>query len=104
MFFVIEEIRQKVAHGLWEFSLHATRQAIARGVQSAEVAEAIQAGEVVENYPNDKYGPTCLVSGWTAAGRALHIQCSHPSRPLVKIVTLYEPDPAEWDETLRHRK
>jgi hypothetical protein len=26
----------------------------------------------------------------------LHILCSHPSRPLVKIVTLYEPDPDQW--------
>ncbi len=25
-----------------------------------------------------------------------HIQCSYPSRPLLKIVTLYEPNPAQW--------
>ena len=59
-----------------------------------EVEEAIASrSEVIEDYPNDKYGPSCLVLGYTKAGRPLHVQCSYPSRPLVKIITLYEPDP-----------
>jgi len=52
--------------------------------------------EIVEDYPDDKYGPSCLVLGFTNAGRPLHIQCSYPIRPLVKIITLYEPDPDLW--------
>lgn len=54
------------------------------------------AGEVIEEYPNDKYGPSCLIFGFTIANRPLHVQCSYPSRPLVKIITLYEPDPKIW--------
>ncbi|MGC9335470.1 MAG: DUF4258 domain-containing protein, partial [Anaerolineae bacterium] len=42
------------------------------------------------------YGPSCLILGFTLADRPLHILCSHPSRPLVKIVTLCEPDPDQW--------
>jgi hypothetical protein len=26
----------------------------------------------------------------------LHIQCSYPGRPLIKIVTVYEPDDNFW--------
>jgi len=52
--------------------------------------------EVIEDYPEDKYGPSCLLLGYTKAERPLHIQCSYPSRPLVKIITLYEPDPDLW--------
>lgn len=51
-----------------------------------------------KDYPDDKYGPSCLILSFTQAGRPLHIQCSYPSRPLMKIITLYEPDPAEWVE------
>ena len=32
----------------------------------------------------------------TASGRPLHVHCSHPSRNLIKIITLYEPDSALW--------
>ena len=38
----------------------------------------------------------CLVLGFTRSGRPLHIQCSYPSRPLIKLITLYEPKPDEW--------
>lgn len=70
-----------------------------------EVREAIANGEVIEDYPEDKYGPTCLILGFTQAGRPLHVQCSYPSRVLVKIVTLYEPDPEAWiDFKVRRRR
>jgi hypothetical protein len=48
----------------------------------------IQNGKLFFNGP--------LVFGVTLARRPVHIQCSYPSRPLVKIITLYEPDPQRW--------
>lgn len=83
----------------YEFSRHAVDQTIIRNISVAEVEEAISAkSEVIEDYPEDKYGPSCLILGFTKAGRALHLQCSYPSRSLIKIVTLYEPDPHLWTD------
>ena len=93
---MIEEIRAKVQAEQFEFSKHAVDQSILRRISVQELREAIANGEVIEDYPEDKYGPSCLVLGFTQAGRPLHIQCSYPSRPLVKIITLYEPDPDKW--------
>src|SRR6266516_2939033 len=93
---LIDEIRAKVAANHFEFSDHAVGQTLKRMISVAEVREAIAAGEVIEDYPNDKYGPSCLVFGLTTAHRPLHVQCSYPSRPLIKIVTLYEPVPDRW--------
>ena len=101
---MIEELRNKIACGALEYSLHAVQQMVARNIMPEEVAEVILAGEVIEDYPQDKYGPSCLVLGRTLARRALHVQCTHPSRPLVKVITAYEPDPAQWDQNLKHRK
>jgi Domain of unknown function (DUF4258) len=67
-----------------------------RHISIQELREAMAVGEIIEDYPTDKYGPSCLVFGVTLAHRPLHIQCSYPSRPLVKIITLYEPDPQRW--------
>jgi hypothetical protein len=92
----IAEIREKVAADLFEFSKHAVDQSIIRRIDVAELREAIFNGHIIEDYPDDKYGPSCLIFGETTAGRAIHVQCSYPSRPLVKIITLYEPDPARW--------
>ena len=52
--------------------------------------------EIIEYYPDDKYGPSCLILGHTRLGRPLHVQCSHPSKALIKVITLYEPDPSKW--------
>lgn len=98
---MIEKIRAKIQAGQFEFSKHAVDQSILRETSVQELREAIVQGEIIEDYPEDKYGPSCLVLGATAAGRSLHIQCSYPSRPLVKIITLYEPDPAQWIDCRR---
>jgi hypothetical protein len=93
---MIEQIRAKIQAGQFEFSKHAVDQSILRVVSVQEMHEAVANGEIIADYPNDKYGPSCLILGFTQTGRPLHIQCSYPSRPLVKIITLYEPDPAQW--------
>ena len=93
---ILEGIREKIRNGQFEFSQHATDQSIMRHIRVRELREAIEDGERIADYPNDKYGPSCLIFGFTKSKRPLHIHCSYPSRPLVKIITLYEPDPARW--------
>ncbi len=101
---MIEQIRLKILAGEFEFSKHAVDQTILRRVTMQEVREATESGEIIEDYPNDKYGPSCLILGFTRVGRPLHIQCSYPSRSLVKIVTIYEPDPNQWIDFRVRRK
>jgi len=93
---ILDDIRAKIVGGQFEFSQHAVDQSIVRHISVQELREAIAGGEVIEDYPTDKYGPSCLIFGLTLAGRPLHIQCSDPSRPVLKIITLYEPDPQRW--------
>jgi hypothetical protein len=93
---MISEIREKIAAGKFEFSRHAVDQSILRRISVRELREAMVMAELIEDYPNDKYGPSCLLLGYTRAHRPLHIQCSYPSRDLLKIITLYEPDPSLW--------
>ena len=93
---MIEEIRAKIAAGRFEFSKHAVDQSLIRRISVQELREAIANGEIMEDYSQDKYGPSSLILGFTEEGRPLHIQCSYPSRPLVKIITLYQPERSLW--------
>jgi len=93
---LIEEIREKVSANAFEFSQHAVDQIILRRISVQEIREAIATGKVIEDYPDDKYGASCLVLGFAANARVVHVQCSYPSRPLIKIITAYEPNPNEW--------
>lgn len=78
---LIEEIRNKIESDEFEFSKHAVDQSIIRDISVQEVREVCANAEVIENYPEDKYGASCLIFGMTMTGRPLHIQCSYPSRP-----------------------
>src|SRR5436189_6471393 len=93
---LIEDIRSKIAVDQFEFSKHAVDQSIKRRIAVQEVRDAILSGEIIEDYPQDKYGPSCLILGRSSSGRPLHIQTSYPTRDRVKIITIYEPDPSLW--------
>jgi hypothetical protein len=93
---MIEAIRQKILNNEYEFSQHAVNQSIIRKISITELKEAILQSEIIEDYPYDKYNPSCLIFGLTQAKRPLHIHCTYPSRILIKIITLYEPDSTLW--------
>lgn len=93
---ILGAIQEKFADEQFELSRHALDRTILRLISVQEIREAVRQAELLEDYPNDKYGPSCLLLGFTNRGRALHLQCSYPSRPLIKIITVYEPDAAEW--------
>jgi hypothetical protein len=101
---LIQRLREKIARGEFEFSQHAIGQSAIRGITILEIRETFATGEIIEDYPDDKYGPSCLVLGFTVEGRPLHVQCSYPSRPLVKFVTMYEPDPRLWIDYRTRRR
>jgi hypothetical protein len=73
-----------------------------RRVTDHEVQEVIlgPAAEIIEEYPTDKYSPSCLIYGVTGQGRAVHVQANAHG----VIVTVYEPDPQEWIDLKRRRR
>src|SRR3989442_7979883 len=92
------QIQQQLAAGEFEFSRHAFQRAIERNISEQEIRDAGAKAEVIENYPEDKYSPSALLLGFTAAGRPLHLSVSIGHSDLTKIITIYEPDPTEWTE------
>lgn len=91
---LIKNIQKKTQKGEYRFSDHSVKRMIKRGIERYEVERAIIKGEIIEEYPDDKYSPSCLIYGETDEGRNLHVQVSLP--PTVVIITTYEPDINEW--------
>jgi hypothetical protein len=87
------------------FLPHAIRQMNKpdRMITAAEVRAVVLQAEVIEDYPEDVRGHSCLLSGETSPGRMVHVVCS-PKADYLAIITAYLPDAAEWDETRRQRR
>ena len=90
----IRPIQDKIRKGEYRFSDHVVKKMIQRLINRLEVEECIIDGEIIEEYPGDKYSPSCLIYGKTKGGRNLHVQVSLP--PRVVVITTYEPNPLEW--------
>jgi hypothetical protein len=95
------EIQQQLASGQFEFSQPGFRRAVERNISAQEIQEAGTHAEIVKYYPDDKYSPSQLLLGFTTNGRPLHLQVSLDESSMIKIITIYQPDPNQW---VNHRK
>jgi hypothetical protein len=86
---------------------HAIRQMSRsdRMIESAEVQAVIERGAIIEDYPNDPRGHSCLMLGFGFNNRPIHVVCS-PKDDYLAIITAYIPEPDKWtaDFTARINK
>jgi Domain of unknown function (DUF4258) len=99
----LEMLCQQLSRGEFELSRHAFRRAVERNIRETEIRQAGANAKIIEDYPDDKYSPSCLLLGFTEEERPLHIQVSYIESDLVKIITLYEPDEDEWIDFAQRR-
>ncbi|MDQ1637132.1 MAG: hypothetical protein QOF62_471 [Pyrinomonadaceae bacterium] len=100
---VRESVRSSGAQQIL-FLSHAVRQMSRpdRMITTSEVRTVIASGEVIENYPDDPRGPSCLMLGYGATGRPIHLVCS-PKPDFLAIITAYIPNEDEWSNDFRVR-
>lgn len=73
-----------------------------RMITTAEVEIVVTTGELVEDYPGDVRGHSCLLLGFGEEGRPIHVACS-PRDDYLAIITAYLPDPARWSSDFKRR-
>lgn len=100
---VIKSCSQK-----FKFSSHAKEEMLYEEygvIREREIKEAIEAGEVIEEYHKDKPYPSFLVFGKTSINRPLHIVCApaETEKTLV-IITVYQPNPELWIDYRRRKR
>lgn len=86
------------------FLPHALRQMLRpdRMIRRAEVRRVITEGEVIEEYPKDARGHSCLLLGFGDRERPIHVVCA-PRQDYLAIITAYLPDADEWSSDFRRR-
>ncbi len=86
------------------YRVHAVSRMFERNITEAEVRNALLKGEEIAAYPADLPYPSRLLLGWRG-DRPLHVVVAYNAQDDEHIViTVYEPDPAQWDDGFRRRK
>jgi hypothetical protein len=99
----IKQICSQLINGEFEFSRHAFIRSVERNISEKEICQAAEGIVIIEDYPDDKYSPSCLVLGFTKTGRPLHLQVAYLDTEMVRIITLYEPEESEWIDYRQRR-
>lgn len=72
-------------------------------ITTDEVRYVIFNGEIIEDYPEDKRGHSCLMFGVSNKKRHVHVVCT-PKEDYLAIITVYIPTLEKWEEDFRTRR
>ncbi|MBI2918432.1 MAG: DUF4258 domain-containing protein [Chloroflexi bacterium] len=100
---VVAQVRESAERRVL-FLPHALRQMLRAEpmITGAEVRQVIAKGSVIEEYPEDPRGHSCLLLGLGEGKRPIHVVCA-PKPDYLAIITAYLPDPTDWSDDFRRR-
>ena len=87
------------------YTIHALNEMNAEDelITTDEVRYVIFNGEIIEDYPEDKRGHSCLIFGVSNKKRPVHVVCT-PKEEFLAIITVYIPTLKKWEADFRTRR
>ena len=98
----IEDLRVLCRENKIKWSLHALKRIRERKISPESVVNAIIFGEIIEQYEDDKYFPSCLIFN-NDYNAPIHTVASTDTSN-VHIITAYRPALNEWENDFKTRK
>ncbi|MDO8723118.1 MAG: DUF4258 domain-containing protein [Syntrophales bacterium] len=94
---VIEDIIDSIQNNRIRITDHADEEAETDDLTFDEIFFSILQGEIIEQYPDDKPYPSCLINGQTFSGDAVHsVWAYNENSRWAVLITVYRPDPNRW--------
>lgn len=94
----LKQIKSLVDQKDYRLTLHAEFEREADQITIEEIEEALFSPEakIIEDYPNDPRGSSCLVLGFTKQKHPIHVVCGIGEPKTLVVITVYRPDPGGW--------
>ncbi|MDO8748714.1 MAG: DUF4258 domain-containing protein [Candidatus Omnitrophota bacterium] len=103
----LKQIKSLIDQKDYRLTLHAEFEREADQITIEEIEEALFSPEakIIEDYPNDPRGSSCLVLGFTKQKHPIHVVCGTGDSNTLVVITVYRPDSEEWiDWQIRKEK
>jgi len=92
---LLRTIRTQAAAQEIRITQHAQQEMTEEAILLDHLLHAISNASLLENYPQHRRGPCCLLSGTDQTARPIHIVCT-TAHPVLIIITAYLPKPPKW--------
>ncbi len=100
----LDKLRECIKSEKYEWRKHTLRRLAERGISQEAVIEVIIKGEVIEDYPEDRPFPSCLMLGWVE-GTPFHVVVSLDEKEnTAYIITVYEPSLDKFEPDYKTRR
>src|SRR5713226_1259926 len=97
-------IHDEITAQSYEISLHADDARLADSLTIAQLEHALSVCQIIEHYPDDPRGESCLAIGFTPEATSIHAVCGKNRSELLILVTVYIPTMPKWrDPYTRNR-
>jgi Domain of unknown function (DUF4258) len=99
----LKEIQRLLRDGQYEVSFHAQQERLEEDLDLIEIEAAIiDHGELLEEYPDDPRGESCLVLGFVGS-RPLHVvlgwaTMKGETQRMLRLITVYTPTVPKWTD------
>jgi len=93
----ISDIVDAIRSGRIRITDHADEEVQNDRLSYEEIFFSVFTGKLIENYPEDKPYPSCLVYGRTFKDEPVHsVWAYNEETQWAVLITVYRPDPARW--------
>lgn len=93
----LEDIIDAIRGNRIRITEHADEESQADQLTFDEVFVSVFQGEIIEDYPDDKPYPSCLVYGETFNKKPVHsVWAYNQENQWAVLITVYRPDPKRW--------
>lgn len=102
----ILRVKKLVKSKQYRLSSHAEKEREADHITKNELEEGLLSDsfEIIEDYPDDKRGPSFLALGFTQEVLPIHYVLTLAVNDILFVITMYRPDPEQWvDYKVRKR-
>ena len=97
-----EQIREAVRKARYVIKVHAKQRMGQRKIRDADIRSVILHGEIIEQSPEAKPFPKCLMMGFVR-GDPLYVSCAFDGS-YVYIITTHWFDPEKWIDPRTRRR
>lgn len=101
--YTIEDFRKINKSENIVITLHGQLRLNERNISVDDVMNAIDNGEIIEQYPKDFPFPSCLILGLAVANTYIHVVVSM-NEDKIYLITAYVPSTDTWEPDLKTRK
>lgn len=93
----IEDIVDAIRHNRIRITDHADEEAEEDHLSFDGIFYSVLLGEIIEEYPEDRPRPSCLIYGNTFDGEPVHsVWAYNQENCWAVLITVYRPDPERW--------